>query len=278
MKTSLLLLSSFLLFTLDLWRQSFLSLSLYFYFTTFFLLHLIFSHTREKEEYNTIQPNVLLFIPSSEFDYSTRRKSSLLQRKKFSTLTDPRYLPTLRKSYGTPQHLLPSINSLIIQIIFEVRIHYKFRIKMLKINLIPIFLLSFAIFSSNISSCQMMPSEQFFFRYLDDWISLINQTMETISPAADGSAPTNSVSNQCYGHMTYLMEAGRGRKPWALKSKFYPSSFFSFSRLASSNSCLREIWYKMIQLRNRCLENKFTPRVPLLSFYLPLILLQIFLI
>lgn len=93
---------------------------------------------------------------------------------------------------------------------------------MLNINLVLKFLLPLAILLSNSpSSHAMMPSEQFFFRYLDDWIGLINQTMETISPVKDGEDHSNSVSDRCYGHMTYLMEAGRGRKPWALKSKFF---------------------------------------------------------
>lgn len=94
------------------------------------------------------------------------------------------------------------------------------------------------------ASSPMLPSEQFFFHYLDDWISLINNTLETITPVDEHSViEPNSISNRCYGHMTYLLEAGRERKPWALKSEYFLSFspplslFYLFSFFLFLTSC-----------------------------------------
>lgn len=54
--------------------------------------------------------------------------------------------------------------------------------------------------------------QMFLYDYLDDWIIRINKSVS--------SSDLHPLSTECHNHLTMMLEAGKSRMPWALKSEF----------------------------------------------------------
>jgi len=54
-------------------------------------------------------------------------------------------------------------------------------------------------------------SGSFLYKFLDDFISRINKTLN--------SNNFDNISNECFDHISLLLLAGKSRESWALKSK-----------------------------------------------------------